>query len=84
MSNKQYQLMIDPTPQGWAYGFPKALPREAIGGSGADLFIITSFDLTKWVVEQGYPEEAFQHYRLFVQEVEYFDEYYQPGGDCQL
>ena len=84
MSNKQYQLMIDPTPSGWVYGFPKALPREAIGGSGADLFIITSFDLTKWVVEQGYPEESFQYYRLFVQEVEYFDEYYQPGGDVQI
>ena len=76
--------MIDPTPQGWAYGFPKALPREAIGGSGADLFILTSFNLTEWVVEQGYPEESFQYYRVFVQEVEYFDEYYQPGGDVQL
>ena len=84
MSEKQYQLMIDPTPSGWAYGFPKALPREAIGGSGCDQFILPSFDLTKWVVEQGYPEESFQHYRLFVQEVEYFDEYYQPGGDVQL
>ena len=84
MSEKQYTLMIDPTPSGWAYGFPKALPKEAVGGTGYDLFIVTSFDLTKWVVEQGYPEEHFQHYRLFVQEVEYFDEYYQPGGDCQL
>ena len=84
MSEKHYTLMIDPTPQGWVYGFPKALPKEAVGGKGADLFIVTSFDLTKWVVEQGYPEEAFQHYRLFVQEVEYFDEYYQPAGDVQL
>lgn len=81
---KEYSLMIDPTPQGWAYGFPKTLPKEAVGGTGHDLFILTSFDLTKWVVEQGYPEENFQHYRLFVQEVEYFDEYYQPEGDCQL
>jgi len=81
---KEYSLMIDPTPQGWAYGFPKTLPKEAVGGTGHDLFILTSFDLTKWVVEQGYPEENFQHYRLFVQEVEYFDEYYKPEGDCQL
>lgn len=84
MSNKQYQLMIDPTPSGWAYGFPKALPKSAVAGSGADLFVLSSFDLTKWVVEQGYPEESFQYYRLFVQEVEYIDEYYQPEGDVQL
>lgn len=81
MSEKQYTLVIDPTPQGWAYGFPKSLPKEAVGGTGADLFVYESFDLTKWVVSQGYPEEAFQHYRLFVQEVEYFDEQYNPTGE---
>ena len=84
MSNLEYQLMIDPTPSGWAYGFPKALPREAIGGSGYDLFILPSFDLTKWIVEQGYPEESFKYYRVFAEEVQYIDEYYQPGGDVQL
>jgi len=26
MTNKK--LMIDPTPAGWAFGFPKALPEE--------------------------------------------------------
>ena len=66
----KYHLMVDPTPAGWAYGFPKALPDEAVGGSGYDLFIKNDFDLTKWVVEQGYPEESFQNYRRWVQEVE--------------
>lgn len=80
MSNVEYQLMIDPTPAGWAYGFPKALPREAIGGSGSDLFILPSFDLTKWVVEQGYPEESFRYYSVFPQVVEPVDEQYRPSG----
>ena len=68
----KYQLMIDPTPQGWVYGFPRALPEEALvhGDKAYDMFINPSFDLTKWVVEQGYPEEHFQYYRLFPQEVD--------------
>ena len=66
----KYQMMIDPTPAGWAYGFPKPLPEEAVEGTGYDLFIKNDFDLTKWVVEQGYPEESFQNYRRWVQEVE--------------
>jgi hypothetical protein len=94
----KYQLMIDPTPSGWAYGFPKALPDEALvhGDKAYDMFIDPSFDLTKWVVEQGYPEEHFAYYRLFPQEIE--DEaaekmgdlkfttagdYIYPGSDCQ-
>ena len=69
MSEKKYQLMIDPTPAGWAYGFPKALPEHAVAGKGADLFILSSFDLTKWVVEQGYPEKSFEIYKVYPQEV---------------
>jgi len=70
MSEKKYQLMVDPTPAGWAYGFPKALPDEAVlcGGKEYDLYIHPKFDLTKWIVEQGYPEESFQYYRLYPQE----------------
>lgn len=64
--------MIDPTPVGWAYGFPKALPDEAVmcGGKAYDLYVHPKFDLIKWVVEQGYPEENFQYYRLYPQEVD--------------
>jgi hypothetical protein len=65
MSDKK--LIIDPTPAGWAFGFPKALPDEAVGGSGNDLWIKPEFDLTKWVVEQGYPEANFQYYRTWVE-----------------
>ena len=96
--SKKYQLMIDPTPAGWAYGFPKALPEEAVlcGGKAYDLYINPSFDLAKWVVEQGYPEESFQYYRLYPQEKvpkeyakvgewpqELPKEYYYPGSDPQ-
>jgi len=77
----KYVLMIDPTNCGWVYGFPKALPKHAVSGSGTDLFILSSFDLTKWVVEQGYPEEQFKYYRLFVQEVDDIDEQYQATGN---
>ena len=66
----KYELMIDPTPMGWAYGFPKALPEEAVmcGGKEYDLFINPSFDLEKWIGEQGYPLESFQYYSLYPQE----------------
>ena len=77
----KYVLMIDPTPGGWVYGFPKALPRHAVSGSGTDLFVLSSFDLTKWVVAEGYPEEQFQYYRLFVQEVDDIDEQYKATGN---
>ena len=76
---KKYQLMIDPSPAGYLYGFPKPLPEHAIAGTGHDLFILSSFDLAKWVVEQGYPEESFQYYRTWPQEVEYV----YPGSDPQ-
>jgi len=72
MNEKKYQLMIDPTPGGWAYGFPRALPEEAVmcGGKAYDLYVNPSFNLGKWVVEEnGYPEESFQYYRLYPQEI---------------
>ena len=77
--SKKYRLMIDPTPAGYLYGFPKQLPEHAIAGTGHDLFILSSFDLTKWVVEQGYPEESFRYYRTWPEEVEYV----YPGTDPQ-
>jgi|SRR5210317_1099963 len=94
----KYQLMVDPTPAGWAYGFPKALPEEAVlcGGKEYDLYVNPKFDLSKWIVEQGYPEESLGYYRLYPQEI--IDEaaekmgdlkfttaadYIYPGSDCQ-
>ena len=64
----KYKLMIDLTPAGWAYGFPKAVPAEALGGIGQDIFIRNDFDLEKWVVEQGYPETSFQYFRTWTEE----------------
>lgn len=68
---EKYKLMIDPTPAGWAYGFPKPLPDEAVlcGGKAYDLYVNPKFDLAKWIVEEGYPEESLRHYRLYPQEV---------------
>lgn len=94
----KYQLMIDPSPSGWVYGFPKALPDEAVlcGGKAYDLYINPTFDLTEWVVAQGYPEESFGYYRMYSREIK--DEaaekmgdlkfttaadYIYPGSDCQ-
>jgi len=63
----KYQLMIDPTPAGWAYGFPRALPTEAVEGNGKNLVCKTEFDLTEWVTSFGYPEKDFQYWRMWVQ-----------------
>jgi hypothetical protein len=62
----KYQLMIDPTPRGWMYGFPRPLPDEAVD---ENFTIKTDFDLTEWVCSFGYPEDSFQYYRLYPQEV---------------
>lgn len=79
-------LMIDPTPAGWAYGFPKALPKNAVGGTGNDLYILADFDLTKWIVEQGYPEENFQYYKTWVEPKDLGNPDYDPdihGGGVE-
>jgi len=68
--SKKYNLMIDPTPSGWAYGFPRALPEEAVMGKGSDLWIKTDFDLAEWVCGFGYPQDSFQYYSVFPQEVD--------------
>lgn len=80
--SKKYKLMIDPTPQGWVYGFPRALPDEAVMGKGSDLWIKTDFDLTKWVCNFGYPEDSFQYYKLYPQEIK--DEAAEKMGDLKF
>jgi len=92
----KYQLMVDPTPAGWAYGFPRALPEEAVGGTGYDLWVQPGFDLAKWVCSFGYPEESFEMVRYYPQEIKdeaaekmgdlkftTAQDYVYPGGDCQ-
>lgn len=88
--------MVDPTPRGWMYGFPKALPESAIHGKGSDLFVRKNFDLIEWLVNEGYPEELIGYWKLYPQEIK--DEaaekmgdlkfttagdYIYPGSDCQ-
>ena len=92
----KYQLMVDPTPAGWAYGFPRALPEEAVGGTGHDLWVKPGFDLAEWVCSFGYPEESFGMVRYYPQEIKdeaaekmgdlkftTAQDYVYPGGDCQ-
>jgi hypothetical protein len=42
-------LMIDP-PEGWAYGFPKVIPKEH------------QTRTLEWLVEQGYPQKKIDAY----------------------
>lgn len=39
-------IIIDPTPAGWRYGFPKALPDDVEDTPGA---------IEEWVKREGYP-----------------------------
>lgn len=38
--------IVDPTPQGYLYGFPKVVPND-----------IKDEDISDWVYRQGYPKE---------------------------
>ena len=47
-------LMCDP-PGGWMYGFPKPIHEE--------FYILgDDFDLARWLVSEGYPEEEVDQY----------------------
>lgn len=70
MSERKYQLMYDPTPAGFKYGFPKPVPLSMVGGTGQDLFVLPDSGFDKWVVECGYPEELHQYGRFWVEEIE--------------
>lgn len=45
---KELVLMADPSPQGYMYGFPKAVPPEVVEGKT---------DMVDWLIEEGYPRE---------------------------
>lgn len=44
-------LYVDP-PEGWRYGFPKAVPKDR------------EHDLQAWIIEQGYPKEKLDKHPL--------------------
>jgi len=83
-TNKKYQLMIEPTPGGWAFGFPKALPESAVlsGRKAYDLLVHPDFNLRKWIVEEGYPEKSLGYWKSWAQEVK-DKAYVYPGSDPQ-
>ena len=54
------RYMIDP-PSGWKYGFPKALPSEAvIYYGGSDYGVKESFNINGWMIQEGYPKEEIE------------------------
>ncbi len=60
---KKIIRMIDP-PNGWAYGFPKAIPDDIPDLEGA---------LLDWMIEEGYPEKdrnVLKYCRFWHKEVE--------------
>lgn len=46
---------IDP-PEGWRYGFPKAIPEDRLKGIG---------NITAWLLEQGYPKTVVDSYGAY-------------------
>ena len=51
------RYMID-LPDGWKYGFPKELPKDAVmyyGGN--DYGVKKEFSVTGWAISEGYPKE---------------------------
>lgn len=46
------RLMIDP-PNGWRYGFPKAIPQDQLSRS------------REWLVENGYPQDEIDSYGTY-------------------
>jgi len=92
----EYELMFEPLPGGWKYGFPRALPEEAVMGKGADLQINPDFDTVKWVASFGFPEGQIYKWKTWPEKIK--DEaaekmgdlkfttagdYIYPGSDCQ-
>ena len=65
----KYQLMFEPLPGGWKYGFPRALPEEAVLGKGADLWINPAFDIIKYVAGFGFPADELHKWKLWPEEI---------------
>ena len=84
MENSDLKCMVDPSPSGWAYGFPKAVPDGVWYMDGnIPRFKEDIFNVNDWMVTQGYPEKLLEYniLRTWVQEKE--PEYVYPGNDPQ-
>lgn len=66
---KKYQLMFEPLPGGWKYGFPRALPKEAVMGKGADLWINPAFDIIEYVAGFSFPADDLHKWKVWPEEV---------------
>ena len=61
MANNELELVVDPTPKGWLYGFPKAVPEGVWYMDGTvPRFKEEEFNINDWMVEQGYPEKLLE------------------------
>lgn len=59
------KMMIDPD-QGYLYGFPKALPNEAvIHYGGTDYGIKKDFDLTQWFMSEGMTQKQVENIDMY-------------------
>jgi len=76
----KYELMFEPLPGGFKYGFPRALPKDAVMGKGSDLWINPSFNIIEWVAAFGFPEDGLYKWKTWPEKI---DEYIYPGSDCQ-
>ena len=84
MANNELELIVDPTPQGWLYGFPKAVPEGVWYMDGTmPRFKEKEFNINDWMVEQGYPEKLLEYnaLRMWVQEKK--PDYVYLGSDPQ-
>jgi len=84
MANNELELIVDPTPQGWLYGFPKAVPEGVWYMDGTvPRFKEKEFNINDWMIEQGYPEKLLEYnaLRMWVQEKK--PDYVYPGSDPQ-
>ena len=84
MANNELELVVDPTPKGWLYGFPKAVPEGVWYMDGnVPRFKENEFNINDWMVEQGYPEKLLEYnaLRMWVQEKK--PDYCYPGSDPQ-
>jgi len=84
MANNELELVVDPTPKGWLYGFPKAVQEGVWYMDGTvPRFKEEEFNINDWMVEQGYPEKLLEYnaLRMWVQEKK--PDYCYPGSDPQ-
>jgi len=59
------KLWIEPTPLGWAYGFPRLVPDDAWYMDGKEpRFREDQFDVNEWMVQQGYPRKLLEQNKL--------------------